>query len=109
MHKNQGRMTAKRVLIHVLLAFALLLGQQAMLAHAATHLGKAPASQDQKLPQHKVCEQCSLSAQFGSALVGKFLTFEPARGAIDLALHRPQVLCTATPRAFRSRAPPVSL
>ena len=102
-------MAAKRALIHVLLAFALLLGQQAMLAHAATHLGKAPASQDQKLPQHKVCEQCSLSAQLGSALVGKFLTFEPARSAIDLALHHPQVPYTATPRAFRSRAPPVSL
>ena len=102
-------MAVKRALIHVLLAFALLLGQQAMLAHAATHLGKAPATQDKQVPQHKVCEQCSLSAQFGSALVGKFLSFEPASGAIDLALYSPQVLYTATPRAFHSRAPPVSL
>jgi hypothetical protein len=102
-------MVAKRALIHVLLAFALLLGQQAMLAHAATHLGKAPETQDKQLPQHKVCEQCSLSAQFGSALVGKLLSFEPASGAVDLALHSPQVPYTATPRAFQSRAPPVLL
>ncbi len=102
-------MSAKHVLIHVLLAFALLSGQQAMLAHAATHLGKAPASQDKQVPQHKVCEQCSLSAQLGSGLVGKLPWFAPACSAVHPALHCPQVLYTATPRAFRSRAPPVSL
>jgi len=107
--KNKRPMVAKRALIHVLLAFALLLGQQALLAHAATHLAKPPATQDNQLPQHKVCDQCSLSAQFGSALVGKLLSFDPPCGAIDLALHRPQVLYTATPRAFSSRAPPASL
>ena len=35
-------MAAKRVEINVLLAFSLLLGQQAMLPHADNHLGKAP-------------------------------------------------------------------
>ena len=102
-------MVAKRALIHVLLAFALLWGQQAMLAHAATHLVKPPATQDNQLPQHKVCEQCALSAQYGSALVGKVLSFEAQRGVVCLPPQRPQVLYTATPRAFHSRAPPVSL
>jgi len=102
-------MAIKRVLIRVLLAFTLLLGQQAMLAHAATHLGKTPETQDKRLPHQKVCEQCSLSAQLGSALVGKLQSFELISTAIDCALHRPQVFHTATPRAFRSRAPPVPL
>jgi hypothetical protein len=102
-------MFGRRALIHVLLAFALLSGQQAMLAHAATHLAKPPASQDNQLPHHKVCEQCALSAQFGSALVGKLLSFEPQPGVVHLASHRPQIVYTATPCAFHSRAPPVSL
>jgi uncharacterized protein YfaQ (DUF2300 family) len=104
-------MAVKRALIHVLLAFALLLAQQAMLAHAATHLAKPPATQDNQhqLPQHKVCAECALSAQFGSAMVGKALSFELQRGIVDLPPHRPQVLCASTPRAFHSRAPPISL
>ncbi len=102
-------MAVKRALIHVLLAFALLLGQQAMLAHAATHLAKPPATQDNQLPQHKACAQCALSAQFGSALVGKLLSFEAQRDVVELAPHRAQAFYTATPRAFHSRAPPASL
>jgi len=102
-------MAVKRALIHVLLAFALLLAQQAMLAHAATHLAKPPASQDKQLPQHKVCEQCALSAQFGSAPIGKLLSFEAQRGVVQPAPHRAQVVHTSTPRAFHSRAPPASL
>jgi hypothetical protein len=102
-------MAAKRALIHLLLAFALLLGQQAMLAHAATHLGKPAPTQDNQLPQHKVCDQCALSAPFGSALVGKALSFEAQRGVIQPATHRSQVVHTASPCAFHSRAPPGSL
>lgn len=102
-------MTVKRALIHVLLAFALLLGQQSMLAHAATHLAKAPVGQDKQLPQHKVCDQCSLSVPFGSALVGKLPSFEPACSGFDVALHQQQNLHSATPRAFHSRAPPASV
>jgi hypothetical protein len=102
-------MAAKRALIHVLLAFALLLVQQAMLAHEATHLAKPPATQDNQLPQHKVCDECALSAQFGSALVGKLLSFEAQRGVVCITPQREQVFYTATPRAFRSRAPPASV
>lgn len=102
-------MVAKRALIHVLLALALLLAQQAALAHAATHLAKPPATQDDQLPQHKVCAHCELSAQFSSAMVGKLLSFETQSGIAGFLPHPAQVLYTATPRAFRSRAPPASL
>jgi len=102
-------MAVKRALIHVLLAFALLLGQQAMLAHGATHLAKPPASQDKQLPEHKVCEQCALSVQFGSALIGKPLSFAVQRQAVQPAPHSTQFVPAATPRAFHSRAPPASL
>jgi len=102
-------MAAKRTLIHVLLAFALLLAQQVTLAHAATHLGQPPVTQDKQLPQHKVCEQCMLSAQFGSLLVGKTLTFDPPRGVTSLFPENPRAIHGPTLRAFRSRAPPASL
>jgi len=102
-------MLAKRALIHLLLAAALLLGQQAMLGHAATHLGKPPATEDKQLPQHKVCEQCTLSAQFGSVLVGKLWPFEAQPGLAQLPPQRAQPVHRSTPRAFRSRAPPASL
>jgi hypothetical protein len=102
-------MAVKRVLIHVLLAFALLLGQQALLAHAATHLGKPPASQDKQLPEHKVCELCTLSGQFGSALTGKLASFAAQRESIQHAPHPAQIVHTSTPRAFHSRAPPAFL
>jgi hypothetical protein len=102
-------MAVRRALIHVLLAFALLLAQQTVVAHAVTHLPQPPASEDQQLPKHKVCELCVLSAQFGSAMPGKLLSMEAPR---DDAVLKPQHLrpfCSSTPRAFRSRAPPVSL
>jgi len=102
-------MAVKRVLIHVLLAFALLVAQQTMVAHAVTHLAQPPASEDQQLPKHKVCELCLWSAQFCGALPGKLLSMEVPRDAIIQAPQHLQLLCSSTPLAFRSRAPPVSL
>ena len=102
-------MAAKRALIHLLLAFALLLAQQTVVAHAVTHLAKPPASEDQQLPKHKVCELCLWSAQFCGAALGKLLSVETPRGAAGLTAHHQPTLYSSTPRAFRSRAPPVSL
>ena len=102
-------MAAKRVLIHVLLALALLLAQQTIVAHAATHLAKPPASEDQQLPKHKLCELCLLSAQLCGAAPGKLLSVEAPREAAGLAAQHQASFCGSTPRAFRSRAPPVSL
>src|SRR5262245_36165837 len=109
MAKYTRQTAAWRDLVHVLLAFALLLGQQAMLAHAATHLAKAPTTQDKQLPGHQVCEQCVWSAQFGNALLNKPLAFEAQRGVACGLTRPPQVLNSSTPRAFRSRAPPLSV
>jgi hypothetical protein len=102
-------MAAKRVLIHVLLAFALLLAQQTMAAHAVTHLAQPATGEDQQLPKHKVCGLCLLSAQFCGAMPGKLLSMEAPRDAAILTPRHLQPLCSSTPRAFRSRAPPVSL
>jgi len=102
-------MAVKRALIHLLLAFALLLAQQTVVAHAVTHLAKPPASEDQQLPKHKVCELCLLSAQFCGAAPGKLLSLETAHEAPGLAAQHQSSPCSSTPRAFRSRAPPVSL
>jgi len=62
-------MLLKRTLTHILLTLALLVGQQAAFAHAATHLpGKLP-TQDKQLPHSKACDQCVQGAQLGAALL----------------------------------------
>ena len=98
-------MFAKRALIHLLLAVALLVAQQAMLGHWATHLSKPP-TQDQPLPDNKVCDDCVLSAQLASALLGKVALFEPERGDAGKLVHTPRGFVPAAIRAFSSRAPP---
>ncbi len=100
-------MHARRALLHLLLALFLLLSQQAGFAHAVTHLGSAPASQDKQLPHGKICDQCVQGAQLGSALVDT----SPDAGwihapgshfiVVPAALHCPRFVCP-----FSSRAPP---
>lgn len=103
-------MLLKRALTHVLLAVALLVSQQAAFAHAATHLGKAPATQDKQLPHTKVCGQCVLGVQLGTALLDMAppcsATWMPSLGylADDASAHIPTLL-----PAFSSRAPPTLL
>ena len=103
-------MHGRRALIHLLLAVLLLLSQQAVFSHAATHLGSAPASQDQPLPHSKVCDQCVQGAQLGSAL----LDTAHAAGWIGApaAPVLPTPVSVLLPRPlppFCSRAPPVLL
>jgi hypothetical protein len=96
--------------MHLLLTVLLLLSQQAVFSHAASHLGSAPASQDQQLPHSKVCDQCVQGAQLGTALLDTSQAaswigspaahFAPA----PVSVHLPRPL-----RPFYSRAPPVSL
>src|ERR1044071_5506044 len=62
-------MHARRTLMHLLLTVLLLLSQQAVFTHAATHLSGNPASQDKQLPHSKVCDQCVQGAQLGAALL----------------------------------------
>jgi hypothetical protein len=103
-------MLPKRALTHVLLALALLVGQQAVFAHTATHLGKPRPAQDQQLPHTKVCEQCVQGAQFSSALLDmaapSSVIWVPSLGhlADGTSAQLPAFI-----RAFSSRAPPASL
>jgi hypothetical protein len=103
-------MLLKRALAHILLALALLVGQQAVFAHAATHLGKARPAQDQQLPHTKVCEQCVQGAQFGAALLDTAVPISaawvPSLGHLTdgASAYVPALL-----RAFSSRAPPASV
>jgi hypothetical protein len=103
-------MLLKRTLTHILLTLALLVGQQAAFAHAATHLaGKLP-TQDKQLPHSKACDQCVQGAQLGAAL----LDTAPASSgvpvsSIDLVADCKSVHIPSPLRAFSSRAPPTSL
>jgi hypothetical protein len=103
-------MLLKRTLTHILLTLALLVGQQAAFAHAATHLpGKLP-TQDKQLPHSKACDQCVQGAQLGAAL----LDTAPAScgvpvSSIDLVADCKSVHIPAPLHAFSSRAPPTSL
>jgi hypothetical protein len=103
-------MHARRALMHLLLTLLLLLSQQAVFSHAATHLGNTPASQDKQLPHNKVCDQCVQGAQLGAALLDTSPDASwigsPAVQVVQapVSLHLPRPL-----RPFSSRAPPVLL
>ena len=96
--------------MHLLLTVLLLLSQQAVFSHAATHLGSAPASQDKQLPHSKVCDQCVQGAELGTALLDTSQTAawigspaaRVAQAPVSVDLPRPL-------RPFYSRAPPVLL
>jgi hypothetical protein len=102
-------MFTKRTLTHVLLAFALLLAQQAMLGHWATHLAKPASTQDKQLPENKVCDDCVLSVQLATALVGKVAVFDADQGGVGSMFHAPRGFVPTPVRAFSSRAPPTFL
>jgi hypothetical protein len=100
-------MHARRALLHLLFALFLLLSQQAGFAHAVTHLGNGPASQDKQFPHGKICDQCVQGAQLGSALIdtspdaGWIHATGPRFDVVPAALHSPRFICP-----FSSRAPP---
>ena len=93
--------------MHLLLALFLLLSQQAGFAHAATHLGGDPASQDKQVPHGKVCDQCVQGAQLGTALLdtspdaGWTSSSGTHAADVPVKIHLPRPL-----RPFSSRAPP---
>jgi hypothetical protein len=109
-NEDSRRMLLKRTLTHILLTLALLVGQQAAFAHAATHLaGKLP-TQDKQLPHSKACGECVQGAQLGAALLD---TAPPSPGipvsSIDLMADCRSVHIPSPLRAFSSRAPPTLL
>ena len=103
-------MSVRRVLPQVLLAVALLVGQQAGYEHTVSHLeaGRAPGKEKQ-LPHTKACIKCGLSAQLGNGLLSNALPFMGAAQSACKALVLSQNFRPAAPRRFLSRAPPASL
>ena len=96
--------------MHLLLTVFLLLTQQAVFSHAASHLGSAPASQDKQLPHSKVCDQCVQGAQLGTALLDtSHAAAWIGRPAAHVALALVSVDLPRPLRPFYSRAPPASL
>jgi hypothetical protein len=100
-------MHVRRAVMHLLLALFLLFSQQTGFAHAVTHLGSNPASQDKQLPHGKLCDQCVQGAQLGTAL----LDTSPDLGwTTSSATHAPavpvKVYLPCFVRPFSSRAPP---
>lgn len=103
-------MLIKRTVTHILLTLALLVGQQAAFAHAASHLaGKLP-TQDKQLPHSKACDQCVQGAQLGAALLDTAPGSSGVRvSSIDLLADCRSVHIPSPLRAFSSRAPPTLL
>jgi hypothetical protein len=101
-------MLLKRTLTHILLTLALLVGQQAAFAHAASHLADKVPANEKQLPHSKACDQCVQAAQFGAALldtapVSSGVRVAPIEFTADCrSVHIPSPL-----RAFSSRAPPL--
>jgi hypothetical protein len=99
-------MQPRRTIVHLLLALFLLVSQQAVFSHAATHLG-SPASQDKQLPHSKVCDQCVQGAQLGTSLLDSCHACAWMAGsqatacAAPATAHAPRFI-----RCFCSRAPP---
>ncbi|PWT71368.1 MAG: hypothetical protein C5B46_08270 [Proteobacteria bacterium] len=100
-------MSLRRILAHLLLALTVLIGQQAMLAHAASHPIESPSSKGKQLPHGKACEQCMLSAQLGTGVASSGLPSLLRSVAAGAIAHLAQPLVTTeTPAFFDSRAPP---
>jgi hypothetical protein len=96
----------RRFISHLLLACALLTAQSAGLAHAATHLGKEPAKQEQNLLHLKLCDKCASfeKLSFGppsylNTSLCDVAPSAPLQADVRSVEHR----CTAQ---YRSRAPP---
>lgn len=93
----------RRLHLHLLLAFALLVAQQIAFTHAQTHALKGST------PDSQVCEECVVAAQLGSAPITTTAGFDiDLRFAVaPYAIH--SVFLPGPTRSFCSRAPPPSL
>jgi hypothetical protein len=89
----------------IVLAFALLLGQQAGYAHALSHLKVSDAAKEQ-LSHSSLCAKCSTFQQLSSALPPTAcIAVEQRHDLVEpRVVARESVSRTVT--VFRSRAPP---
>jgi len=103
-------LSVRRVLPQILLAVALLVGQQAGYEHTVSHLEAGRTSgKGKQLPHTKACIKCGLSAQLGTGLLSHPLPLmRAARSGCEASILS-GAFHPAAPRRFLSRAPPVSL
>lgn len=100
----------RRGLVHVLLAFALLLAQQGAAWHAVSHLASDPASsQHDKKPLHSSdqCEKCIVFAQMGAAAASTPAQDLPQFKAVAPQADAPPAYRSQFVLLYHSRAPPV--
>lgn len=95
-----------RFLKPALIAFFLLLAQQAGWTHAASHLAGERAPVEKQLPPSKACAECVAYAPLAAGLCAKPVTLAlPAAAPVRVPAASPLVSPRRTP-VFRSRAPP---
>lgn len=98
-----------RLLLFLLLAFALLFAQQGAAMHALSHLTEplpSHSQQDKQLPHSPACEKCVAYAGVGSAVAASGLSLSaPAVAAEHLQCESSGRLPQPV-RRYHSRAPP---
>ncbi|MFN3398354.1 MAG: hypothetical protein ACK4ZS_07450 [Sulfurimicrobium sp.] len=98
-----------RLLLFLLLAFALLLAQQGAAMHALSHLAEplpSHSQQDKHLPHSPACEKCVAYAGVGSAVAASGLALPPAAMGETLFAVEPGGRLPQSVRHYHSRAPP---
>ena len=100
-------LSPRRIVATMLLAFAVVIGQQAVATHDLAH---AAEHKQESTPGKTTCDKCFACAELSSA-VG---TSIPAVALPDSApvigeQHSDSAVCAAPRLAFRSRAPPTLL
>ncbi|HSW84309.1 MAG TPA: hypothetical protein VLH12_12580 [Usitatibacter sp.] len=95
---------ARRILFAFLMAFAVVVGQQAVAMHDLAH---ATGHKQESTPGKTTCDKCFACAELSSA-VGTSIPAVVLPDAVPVARdeHSEAAVCTAPRLAFRSRAPP---
>jgi hypothetical protein len=103
-------MRSRRLLHAILLALALLLGQQAAQLHALSHaIGSIQQGSQDQHPGSDTCDKCSLYAPFSGAASSFVAPLIVLAAAIIAALASCLPALSRTVVHSRSRAPPASV
>jgi hypothetical protein len=95
---------ARRILFAFLMAFAVVIGQQAVAMHDLAH---ATGHKQESTPGKTTCDKCFACAELSSA-VGTSIpaVVLPDAAPVMGVQHSDSAICAAPRLAFRSRAPP---
>jgi len=98
-------MRLSRYLPPLLFVFALLFAQQGGFVHALHHV-LDEQTQDHSLPHDKLCEQCAVYAQLGSAIASSLVFFTPLEQVVAFISVSFAEFHSSAFIAFSARAPP---